>query len=159
MIQAINIEAADLDGADDRRYQDILTKVALHDGRVWTLMLEPERIDRTNEQLRALKSSLERQLGYAKRFQKGGVPEWRKKVTNLLAHVETYLADISGEMKRLDREELQESAVGELEEWKGIAEKLAELLVDDPMLETIRLPRGRMTVAEWVELRAERRAA
>lgn len=153
------LTGVDLDLADDRAYQDYMTRDGFRDGRVWTLFLAPERVDRTLELIRNTKSSLEQQLGFATRTQEGGDPDWRKRTVNLLRIVETYLAEVRSEVKRLDAEERNESAEGQLEQWKRVAGLLVDLLVDNPALDFITLPSGVMTAAEWAERRAEKAAS
>lgn len=153
---AFKPNALDLDMADDRLYQDYMTREAFRDGKVWVLFLEPERVDRTVELLRATKSSLEQQLGTARRNQNGGEPEWRRRTLNLLRLVETYLADARSEVKRLDAEEREESAEGQLDEWKRFAGLLVDVLYGNPALEFTSVPGTNMTAAKWAELRAEK---
>lgn len=154
---SFNITAADLDRADDKQYTDYIVKTAMRDGKLWALMLEEERVDRTQELMRDLKSSIEQQLGQAKLFQSGGEVDWRRRTTNLLRRVETYLADVKAEVKRLDHEEQEESVGGERDRWRSIAGALVDLLAGNPALALIQLPAGNFTAAEWAELRAAKR--
>ncbi|MBG6106623.1 hypothetical protein [Frigoribacterium sp. CG_9.8] len=151
-----NITSNDLDLADDRTYEDYIVRSAFQDGKIWTLMLEPEHIDRTHESILKIKSSLEQQLGQAKLFQKGGDENWRRRITNLLRMTETYIADVKSEVKRLDREEYRESAEGERDRWKSIAGLLVDLLHANPALKLIQTPAG-MNAAEWGTIRTEKR--
>lgn len=151
-----NITGVDLDLADDRHYSDYIVRVALRDGKVWTLMLEESRIDRTLEQMRELKSSLEQQLGQAKLFQQGGDQDWRRRSTNLLRNVNLYLSDVMSEVKRLDREEYEETAAGERDRWKSVCGLLVDLMGDHAALGLITLP-GDVTAAQWGALRLEKK--
>lgn len=154
-----NITATDLDLADDRQYQDYMIKTAFHDGKTWSLMLEPERIDRTAEMIFSVRASLEQQLGAVKKELGGGDPGWRKRTLNLLRRVNIYQSDVKAEIKRLDREEADEGAAAERDRWKEIAATLGGLLRGNPALELVLTPvnNGQVTsVAEWLEIRSSK---
>jgi hypothetical protein len=158
-VLAFKPKGADLDVADDRTYSDYITQQGFRDGKVWVLLLEPERIDRTLELLVGTKASIEQQLGEAKTAQAPGYAGWRKRTLNLLRMVNTYLTDVKGEIKDLDNEEREGSAVGERDEWRRICGLLVDLLADNPALGLITMPTsGGITAAEWSQLRATKSA-
>lgn len=146
-----------LDRFEDPQYVDILKAEAMRSGEVWQIFLEPERVDRTLEVVRDLKASLEQQLGQARLFQNGGDPQWRVRTVRLLRRVDIYLSDVKAEIKRLDREEFQESAAGERDRWRNIAGTLVDLLSGNPALDLITLPIDDITAAEWADIRGAKR--
>lgn len=152
----MNPTGVDLDLMDDRDYSDTMVKGAFRNGAIWELMLDPDRIDRTLELIHNTKSSLELQLGHAKRTQNGGEPMWRKRTLTLLRIVNTFLTEARTEAKRLDQEEREESVEVEMTAWKALAGQLVDLMPNHPVLRGLPLPYGHMTVAEWAALRAEK---
>ena len=147
-------KGVDLDIADDREYVDYMLKRAFREGAVWELCLHEARIDRTVELLKNTKSSMEQQLGAAKREQKGGNPTWRKNTLNLLRLVNTFLSEAKAEQKRLDDEEREDSAEAELEEWQRVCGQIVDLFLDNPALELVELPGYPMTAGEWARRRS-----
>ncbi|MGN6324513.1 hypothetical protein [Pseudolysinimonas sp.] len=151
----VAVEGVDLDLADDRMYCDLMVKRAFRDGKVWTLMLDPVRVDRTLELIRRTKASIEEQLGFANRTQGGGEPLWRKRTVHLLGTVNTYLADAKDVVKRLDEEEELPAMRAERDRWMEVAGLLVDLFHEHPALDLIVLPVNNMTASQWAAARTE----
>jgi hypothetical protein len=153
---SFNITGNDLDLMEDRQYSDAIVKTGMRDGAIWSLMLEEERIDRTAELLKSVKVSLLNQLVHANQFQQGGEADWNRRTKGLLSVVDVFYTEVKNEVKRLDAEEREESAVAHMGEWKRLCFNLVEKLPDSA-LDGLYLPDTAMTLIEWRDMRVARK--
>lgn len=121
----------------------------------WPVFMEPEVIDRTNDVLATIISSISTQLT---EHADNGTPEWKRRAKTLLSIIQGRKGEVNRAIKDLNRTEWEE-----VDEWRKFAAKLASALDAAgarTILTRINVPGDEDTTAlEWLTVRRERAAA